>query len=147
MTGARVRSGLTIHDDEVMWPDPRRPRPKGELRRRAMATAAAVALLIAATAGFVIVTFYTGFPAPGAVRRYPNSDLQALADQINALPCEVYAGPIEPGSNWSPPPRASVDRGRSRVHLRGRYLVLLPPEDVALVDNPGDTAPTLGCHP
>jgi hypothetical protein len=133
--------------DEVTWPDPRRPGPKGQSRRRVIAVVVVALLLVGAVTGFLVVTGYTGFPGPGALRRYPTRDLEALANRINGLSCGVYATPVEPGSEWSPPAIATVDRLRSRVHLRGSYLVLLPPDEVGLVDNPGDTAPALGCHP
>ncbi len=144
---SQMRNPLSVDVDEVTWPDPRRHRPKGDLRRRVLRAAGVAVAAVLVVVGFVIVTGYTGFPAPGPLRRYPNSDLQELADRINALPCETVAGGVEPGNRWTLKPLASVDHLRSRVHLRTQYRVLVPPEDVDLIDNPGDTAPRLGCHP
>ena len=104
--------------------------------RRTWVTLAIGALLLAS---FVLVTDRTGFPGPGPMRRYPISELQAVADRINRLDCST----LDP---W-PPPGASVDRLRSRVHLAHPESVVLSPTDRPMVDDappgPWTLSPTL----
>jgi hypothetical protein len=135
-----VTSGQLVEVDEPTWPDPRRPKPPGQLRRRLVAAVLVVLLLVATAAGFFFVTGYTGLPAPGVLRRYPNSELQDLADRINSLPCQSGNGPVGPFRQI--PAIATVDPLQSRVHITTPVLYWLPPGDRAKVDNPVNTSTT-----
>ncbi|MGZ4726183.1 MAG: hypothetical protein ACXWB2_00545 [Acidimicrobiales bacterium] len=94
-------------------------------QRRAVVTTIVVALCLAT---FVVVTGQTGFPGPGALRRYPTADLQDLADRINhGGDCASFAPDL---------PVASVDWVRSRVHLERPHLAVVAQQDRPLIDNP-----------
>jgi hypothetical protein len=102
-------------------------RMRREARQRKAVVTAVVAVLLAAT--FVLVTGQTGFPGPGPMRRYRTAELQALADQLNLLVC--------PADDPVPPPGASVDGIRSRVHLEHPGSVIVSPGDRPTIENPG----------
>jgi hypothetical protein len=128
-----------------MWPDTRLPDPPTHHARRLLR---ATAILVVAVGGFLGITAVTGFPGPGPVRRYPYSDLEALADQINALHCDQSTA----GSPGAPTPRprpiASVDFLTSRVHLSQPYLIWSTAQERPELENtPGDTSPYLSCTP
>ncbi len=89
-------------------------------------------LLLLLLATFVVVTGQTGFPGPGAMRRYRTHELQAVADRLNLLVCSAD-DPVRP-------PGASVDWIRSRVRLDHPGSVLLGPGDRPLIENPGRSA-------
>jgi len=76
-------------------------------RRRLRVASAMTAGVVVVVGAFFLTTAYTGFPGPGAMRRYPVADLDELAQRINTT-C---------GTGDSV---ASVDRLRSRVHVDGR---------------------------
>ncbi len=81
-----------------------------------------VVSLVAVVAGFAAVTAVTGFPGPGALRRYPYGDLNNLADRANAemdfpTTCPTPSDqPAEAPSRQAHPP-AEVDVLRSRVRV------------------------------
>ena len=119
------------------------PNTRGRHRRRARieAVLATLAVAVVACGAFVVITGYTGFPGPGSLRRYPNSELQALADRINALHCVDGSVVPPPAPLTVPVASAYVDRLTSRVRIRHAHLIALDPTDRERVANAG-TRPT-----
>lgn len=76
----------------------------------------------------LVVTSFTGFPGPGALRRYPTADLAALVDAVHADAGELrtpddcwkttYGATQDAAPAGPPRPIAAVDRVRSRVVVR-----------------------------
>jgi hypothetical protein len=102
-------------------------------RRRRLA-AIAVGVLVA-VAAFLVVTAFTGLPAPGPLRRYKASDLEELVDAVHS-----DAGPLRtPEDCWQtlepdhpigdPQPIATIDWVRSRV------IVAMRSDNVGEVDH------------
>jgi hypothetical protein len=115
------------------------PNTRGRDRRQARirAVLAAIAAGVVACGAFVVITGYTGFPGPGSLRRYPNSELQALADQINALHCVDGSVVPPPAPLTVPIASAYVDRLASRVRIRHAHLISLDPTDRQRVASTG----------
>ena len=87
----------------------------------------ALAAVVAAAVLFVAVTAFTGFPAPGPLRRYPASDLQDLVAAIHAeagperTPDDCWKRVSDQNAPDGPErPIAAVDYVRSRVVVRER---------------------------
>jgi hypothetical protein len=90
-------------------------------RRRLVAIAGAT---VAAVALFLVVTAFTGLPAPGALRRYRASQLRELVDAVHAdagtlrTPDDCWRT-LEPGFDETDDsgarPVATIDWVRSRV--------------------------------
>lgn len=107
-------------------------------RRRVFIVIAAIVSLV------LIITVITGFPAPGAARRYPYPTLRDLADRANAEMDYPPTCPPPAGQTLSPPrrvdhPAASVDLLRSRVVVPSSFAMKadgsgMRPEDWALLD-------------
>jgi hypothetical protein len=97
------------------------------LRRQRYALAA-VLVLVAAVVAFVAVTAWTGFPGPGALRRYPTTELDALVHKIDERP--------QSGNLYAP--AAHVDWIQSRVVLPYGCVdrSILTRSEVAMIENP-----------
>jgi hypothetical protein len=91
------------------------------LRTRRRRLAAIAAAVVVAVATFLVLTAFTGLPAPGALRRYKASQLTELVDAVHD-----DAGPLRtPDDCWQtlepdfpsgqPRPVAAIDWLRSRV--------------------------------
>jgi hypothetical protein len=87
-----------------------------------------------AAATIISVSFFTGLPLPGALRRYPVHDLQRVADRINA---DAHSGSNRrcfPSEDF-----AHVDYWRSRIVIDGVYTSTpyvpspLPPSEEAMI--------------
>ena len=107
------------------WPDTRRPTPP---RRTARRVVAAIAVAVGVVVTFFGVTTFTGFPGPGPLRRYPASDLNRVADRINAA-----------DGVGSHARSATVDLLRSQVELHGGTIqcsgIALSPTEREMVDD------------
>jgi hypothetical protein len=99
------------------------------------------ALVLAAVLAFFVVTIYTGFPGPGPLRRYSNTDLTATAQAVNRNDgLWMQEGP----SPELPDKPATIDWLRSRVVLHGAsHLCMnsgaLSARELAMIENPPST--------
>ncbi len=131
--------------DTPMWPDTRLPEPPTHRARSLLRATVILALVVG---GFLGVTAVTGLPGPGPIRRYPYSDLHALAHQINDLHCGETTAGLPGAPTPRPRPIASVNFLTSRVHLSQPYLIWPTAQERPELEN-ADTnpAPRLSCTP
>src|SRR4051794_20562305 len=105
------------------------------LRTRRRRVAAIAAGVVVAVTGFLVITAFTGLPAPGALRRYRASQLQEMVDAVHAdagdlrTPDDCWQT-LEPDfPSGDRRPVASIDWVRSRV------VVVMRADNVGTVDS------------
>ena len=81
-------------------------------------------------AALIAVTWFTGLPGPGPMRRYPVADLQRLADRVNR---SALDGPNALCFNGRGDP-ATVDVVHSRVSLTSSAPFPLSSDELDMVD-------------
>jgi hypothetical protein len=87
-------------------------------------TAVVIFVVLGGVLLFGLVTSMTGFPGPGALRRYQSAELAALERKINASVAAAAAR-----NCGSPRVRASVNPLASRVEVSGGYGTFPPLSD------------------